>query len=192
MLLVIDNYDSFTYNLVHYCQELGAEVAVYRNDALTVSEIADMAPEAVVISPGPCAPEQSGVSLPLVTAQEGKFPILGVCLGHEAIVQAYGGKIVRVAPVHGKTSLICHDGTDVLADVPSPFRAARYHSLAADPGSMPDCLAVTARTTDGVVMAVRHKMHPTFGVQFHPESIASEYGHDVIRNFLAYAKGGRA
>lgn len=191
-LLVIDNYDSFTYNLVHYCHMRGADTQVFRNDAIGVQGILHKAEageiDGILISPGPCSPEESGVSLPIVTAAAGVLPVFGVCLGHEAIMQAFGGKIIRVPPVHGKTSLMYHNGAcPLFAGLPSPFAATRYHSLAADESTLPDCLAVTARAENadtGLIMGLRHNTHPVFGVQFHPESIASEYGHEMVGNFL--------
>ena len=186
MLLLLDNYDSFTYNLFHYLGELGAEVLVRRNDALDVAEALALHPEAIVISPGPCDPDRAGISVDLVSGAAGVCPILGVCLGHQAIAQAFGGRIVRAAQVmHGKLSTIEHDGQGLFADLPSPFAATRYHSLVAEPETLPTCLEVTARTADGVIMAVRHRELPIHGVQFHPESIETEHGHRLLRNFLA-------
>ena len=185
MLLLLDNYDSFTYNLFHYLGELGVEVAVHRHDALSAAEALALQPEAIVISPGPCSPDEAGISLDLVRAATGVCPILGVCLGHQAIAQAFGGQIIR-APMlmHGKISPILHDGNGLFDDIPSPFSATRYHSLIADAGSFPDCLEVTARTEDGVIMGLRHRDLPIFGVQFHPESIETSHGHRLLRNFL--------
>ena len=184
-LLVIDNYDSFTYNLVQYLGELGEHPAVARNDALTVADVARMAPAGVVISPGPCSPTEAGISTDLVRELGPGIPILGVCLGHQCIGEAYGARIVR-APVvmHGKTSEVHHDGAGVFAGIPSPLLATRYHSLVIDPESVPADLVVTARTADGVIMGVRHREHPVEGVQFHPESILTEAGHQLLRNFL--------
>jgi anthranilate synthase component II len=194
MLLLIDNYDSFTYNLVHYLGELGAEAVVYRNDALTVQDAVALRPDAIVISPGPCDPDRAGITLPLVRAAAGRFPVLGVCLGHQAIAQAFGATITRADRVmHGKLSPIEHDGTGVFADLPSPFAATRYHSLTAAPGTVPDALVVNARTADGTIMGLRHRSLPIHGVQFHPESIETEHGHRLLRNFLELAGvGGRA
>jgi len=190
MLLVIDNYDSFTFNLVQYLAELGQQIKVVRNDELTVEEIARMAPENIVISPGPCTPNEAGVSLAVIKELAGKIPILGVCLGHQSIGQAFGGKIVRAARVmHGKTSQIHHDGKGVFAGLPNPFEATRYHSLLIERASVPDCLDVTARTAEDEIMAVRHKTLPVEGVQFHPESFLTTAGKDLLANFIA--KGGR-
>lgn len=185
MILLIDNYDSFTYNLLHYLGELGAPVEVVRNDALTPEEVLAKKPAGIVISPGPCAPEQAGICLDLVRAAAGKIPLLGVCLGHQAIGQAFGG-VVALAPepVHGKVSEIFHGGKGVFAGLPSPFLAARYHSLIVERNGMPDCLEITAETKDGLIMGLRHRKHEIHGVQFHPESIASEHGHAILRNFL--------
>jgi anthranilate synthase component II len=185
MILLIDNYDSFTYNLWHYLGELGAKVVVNRNDQITVDEIKALAPEAIVISPGPCDPDRAGICLELIERLGGDIPIFGVCLGHQAIGQAFGGRIERApAPMHGKVSEIRHDGRGVFVGLPSPLRATRYHSLTIAPGSMPDCLEVTAQTDDGVIMGIRHKELPLHGVQFHPESIESEHGHEILKNFL--------
>jgi anthranilate synthase component II len=185
-LLLLDNYDSFTYNLYHYLGELGAEVTVHRNDTLGVADVLALRPDAIVISPGPCDPDRAGISLELVKAAAELCPLLGVCLGHQAIAQAFGGRIVR-APVimHGKLSAIEHEGCDLFAGLPSPFMATRYHSLVAEPASLPDCLRVTARTTGGVIMGIAHRTRPVYGVQFHPESIETEHGHRLLRNFLA-------
>lgn len=189
MLLLIDNYDSFTYNLVHYFGELGAEVTVWRNDALNVQEAMGMGAEAIVLSPGPCDPAQAGICLPLtLAAAEAKLPLLGVCLGHQAIGEAFGGRVVRAAEiVHGKMGVIHHDGQGVFAGLPSPFQATRYHSLIVERETLPDCLEVTAWLEDGTIMGLRHRSLPIEGVQFHPESIASEHGHQMIRNFLTAA-----
>jgi anthranilate synthase component II len=185
MLLLLDNYDSFTYNLYHYLGELGQQAAVWRNDAVTVDQALAMRPDAIVISPGPCDPDQAGISLELVRAAAGVCPILGVCLGHQAIAQAFGGRIVRAERVmHGKLSAVEHDGQGILRGLPRPFAATRYHSLVAEPDSLPACLEVTARTADGVIMAIEHKELPIWGVQFHPESIETEHGHQLLRNFL--------
>lgn len=189
MLLVIDNYDSFTYNLVHYLGELGAEVAVRRNDQIGVADLRTMDAEAIVLSPGPCDPDRAGICLELVRACSGRIPILGVCLGHQAIAQAYGARIVRApSPMHGKLSRIRHTGEGVFREIPNDFKATRYHSLTIDPQSMPSSLSITATTSDGVIMGIMHKDHPVHGVQFHPESIASEHGHALLQNFLALAR----
>ena len=185
MIVVIDNYDSFTYNLVQYLQELGAEVEVYRNDRITVEGIAARGPGAIVISPGPKTPDDAGITLETVRALSGRVPILGVCLGHQAIGQAFGGRVVRAPSLmHGKTSLIRHDGKTIFAGLPDPFAATRYHSLVVDPESVPADLEVSARTEDGVVMGLRHRRHPTEGVQFHPESILTHEGKALLKNFL--------
>jgi anthranilate synthase component 2 len=185
MLLMIDNYDSFTYNLVQYLGELGADVHVHRNDALTLEQVAAWAPERIVISPGPCTPDQAGISVPLVRRFAGRIPILGVCLGHQAIGEAFGGRIVRAQRVmHGKVSSMTHDGRGVFSGVPSPLTATRYHSLVIERATMPACLAITATSEDGEVMGVRHREWPVEGVQFHPEAILTEHGHDLLRNFL--------
>ncbi|WP_140909374.1 anthranilate synthase component II [Cognatiluteimonas lumbrici] len=190
MLLVIDNYDSFTWNLVQYLQALGAEVRVERNDALSVAEIAALAPDRIVISPGPCTPDEAGVSLDVVRELGARIPILGVCLGHQAIGQAYGGRVVRAGRImHGKTSPIRHRGEGVFAGLPDGYEATRYHSLVVEQASLPDCLEVTAWTEheDGrmeEIMGLRHREHPVQGVQFHPESILTEHGHALLENFL--------
>jgi len=185
MLLMIDNYDSFTYNLVQYLGELGEEVVVYRNDEIALDKIAALKPEHIVISPGPCTPNEAGVSVPLIKRFAGEIPILGVCLGHQSIGQAFGGKIVHAKQLmHGKTSNIQHARQGVFCNLPSPFQATRYHSLVIERASLPDCLEVTAWTDDGEIMGVRHKHLPIEGVQFHPESILTEHGHDLLRNFL--------
>ena len=189
MILLIDNYDSFTFNLVHYLGELGAECDVRRNDAITVDEAMALKPEAIVLSPGPCTPNEAGICCDLIEAAAGQVPILGVCLGHQAIGQVFGGEVVRAPkPMHGKVSPVQHHGTDVFEGLPSPFGATRYHSLAVRPDTLPDCLVATAHTEDGVIMGLRHERHPVFGVQFHPESIASEHGHDILANFLKLAR----
>ena len=188
MFLLIDNYDSFTYNLFHFLGELGAEVVVRRNDAIAPAEALALGPQGIVISPGPCDPDRAGVCLDLIGAAANKVPILGVCLGHQAIGQAFGGKVVRAeAPMHGKLSQVSHRGEGVFADLPSPFSATRSHSLVVERESLPDALEVTAETEDGVLMGLRHKELAVHGVQFHPESIASEHGHALLRNFLALA-----
>ena len=190
MLLVIDNYDSFTYNLVQFLGELKQDVKVVRNDEIPASAIADMAPSHIVISPGPCTPNEAGISLDVIKTYAGKIPILGVCLGHQSIGQAFGGKIVRAARVmHGKTSMIQHDGKGVFSGLPNPFEATRYHSLLIERATVPDCLDVTARTAEDEIMAVRHKTLPIEGVQFHPESFLTKAGKDLLANFIA--KGGR-
>ncbi len=186
MILLIDNYDSFTYNLWHYLGEVGAGVEVRRNDALSADEAIAMNPQGIVISPGPCDPDQAGICLELVEKAAGKIPLFGVCLGHQSIGQAFGGRVVRApACMHGKTSTITHTGTGVFDGVPNDFTATRYHSLTIDPQSMPDCLEVTARSEDGVIQGIAHKEMPIYGVQFHPESIVSEHGHAILRNFIA-------
>jgi len=190
MLLVIDNYDSFTYNLVQFLGELKQDVKVVRNDEIPASSIADMAPSHIVISPGPCTPNEAGISLDVIKAYAGKIPILGVCLGHQSIGQAFGGKIVRAARVmHGKTSMIQHDGKGVFSGLPNPFEATRYHSLLIERASIPDSLEITAHTAENEIMAVRHKTLPVEGVQFHPESFLTKAGKDLLANFIA--KGGR-
>jgi anthranilate synthase component 2 len=189
-VLVVDNYDSFTYNLVQYLGELGEDPEVVRNDALTLAEVAARSPLAVVISPGPCTPAEAGISTDLVRELGPEVPVLGVCLGHQCIGEAYGADIVRAPQLmHGKVSDIHHDGKGVFAGLPSPFRATRYHSLVIDPGSVPGSLEVSARTADGVIMGVRHREYPVEGVQFHPESILTEEGHLLLRNFLDRARG---
>ncbi len=185
MYLLIDNYDSFTYNLWHFLGELGTVFEVRRNDSLSVEEALAMAPEGIVLSPGPCDPDAAGICLDLVKAAAGKIPILGVCLGHQAIGQAMGGRIIRApACMHGKKSDIHHRGTDVFSSLPSPFTATRYHSLIIERETLPDCLEITAETDDGVIMGIAHRELPLYGVQFHPESIASEHGHQLLGNFL--------
>lgn len=188
MITLIDNYDSFTYNLVHFMGEIGAQVEVCRNDKISVQQVLDRRPEAIVLSPGPCTPDEAGICLDLIHAARGTIPILGVCLGHQSIGQAYGGKIVRIEPVmHGKLSPIRHSGKGVFAGLPDPFAATRYHSLVIDRDSLPDCLEITAETEDGIIMGVAHRAAPVHGVQFHPESIASEHGHQLLANFLNIA-----
>lgn len=185
MLLMLDNYDSFTYNLVQYFGELGEDVKVVRNDQVTVADIAKMEPARICVSPGPCAPAQAGISVELIRHFAGKIPILGVCLGHQAIGVAYGGNIVRAKQImHGKVSAITHTGTDVFTGLPSPFDVTRYHSLAVERATLPDCLEITAQTDDGEIMGLRHKTLSVYGVQFHPESVLSEHGHALLRNFL--------
>jgi anthranilate synthase component 2 len=186
MLLMIDNYDSFTWNLVQYLGELGADVHVHRNDAITLEQVEAWAPEKIVVSPGPCTPNEAGISVPLIRRFSGRVPILGVCLGHQSIGQAFGAKIVRAQHVmHGKLSPITHGGEGVFAGLPSPFQATRYHSLAIEPASLPEELEVTARSDDGEIMGVRHREHAIEGVQFHPEAILTEHGKRLLANFLA-------
>jgi len=189
VILLIDNYDSFTYNLVHYLGDVGGETRVVRNDHLTVDTALAMNPEAIVISPGPCDPSKAGICLDLIRRGAGRVPILGVCLGHQAIGEAFGGRVVR-APrcMHGKLSPIHHDGTGIFARIPSPFQATRYHSLTLEPESFPAALTRTAHADDQVIMGLAHKELPIFGVQFHPESITTEHGHTLLRNFLAIAR----
>ena len=185
MLLMIDNYDSFTYNLVQYLGELGEEVLVRRNDELSLDDIEALKPARVVVSPGPCTPNEAGVSVPLIERFAGRFPVLGVCLGHQNIGQAFGGRIVHARELmHGKISAISHTGEGVFRGLPNPFQATRYHSLVIDRETLPDCLEITAWTDDGEIMGVRHKRLSVEGVQFHPESILTEHGHDLLRNFL--------
>ncbi|MCG0995765.1 aminodeoxychorismate/anthranilate synthase component II [Acetobacter indonesiensis] len=189
MILLIDNYDSFTFNLVHYLGELGEVCDVRRNDALTAQEAIALKPDAIVLSPGPCSPNEAGVCCDLIAKAAGEIPIFGVCLGHQAIGQVFGADVVRApTPMHGKISPVFHNNTDVFSGLPSPFNATRYHSLTLEPSSIPDVLDVTAWTEDGIIMGVRHKHYPISGVQFHPESIASEYGHELIRNFLTQSR----
>jgi anthranilate synthase component 2 len=188
MILVIDNYDSFTYNLVHYLNELGAQTSVYRNDALSAEEALGLKPQALLLSPGPCTPDEAGICLDLLTRAPRDLPILGVCLGHQAMGQAEGGKVIRAKTLmHGKTDSIYHNGGGIFRDIPSPFTATRYHSLAIDRSSLPNTLEVTAWTEDGEIMGVQHKDRPMYGVQFHPESIATQYGHEMLANFLDLA-----
>jgi anthranilate synthase component 2 len=190
MLLMIDNYDSFTYNLVQYLGELGVDVKVVRNDEIALDEVERMRPELIVISPGPCSPNEAGISLGLIARLGGAVPILGVCLGHQAIGQAYGGKVVHAKRLmHGKTSPIHHAGQGVFAGLPSPFTATRYHSLAVERESLPDCLEVTAWTDDGEIMGLRHRSLPVEGVQFHPEAILTEHGHAMLKTFLEAGRG---
>ena len=193
MLLLIDNYDSFTYNLVHYLGELGADVRVVRNDALTAAEALAMQPEGIVLSPGPCDPDKAGICLETIRlAAAARLPLMGVCLGHQAIGQAFGGRVVRApVPMHGKVSQVRHDGRGLMRGLPSPFAATRYHSLIVERESLPAELEVTAELEDGMIMALSHRTLPIHGVQFHPESIASENGHRILGNFLEVARGGR-
>ncbi|MGX0976759.1 anthranilate synthase component 2 [Roseovarius sp. MBR-51] len=186
MLLLIDNYDSFTYNLVHYVGELGAETRVLRNDALNVQEAMAMRPDGILLSPGPCDPDQAGICLPLtLAAAEAGIPLLGVCLGHQTIGQAFGGKVIRHSEiVHGKMGQIHHQGKGVFGGLPSPFEATRYHSLVVERSSLPDCLEITAELADGTIMGLQHRDLPIQGVQFHPESIASQHGHALLKNFI--------
>ena len=189
MLLLIDNYDSFTYNLFHYLGELGAEVKVVRNDEISAEQALAMKPEGIVLSPGPCTPNEAGICLDVIEKAAGKMPILGVCLGHQAIGQVYGGRIVRAPePMHGKLSRVHHTGRSVFRGLNNDFLATRYHSLTIDPPTMPASLDVTATSEDGVIQGVMHKSHPVHGVQFHPESIASENGHALLNNFLQIAR----
>jgi len=199
MIVLVDNYDSFTFNLVHFLGELGAEVAVHRNDKIAVAAVLAADPEAIVLSPGPCTPDDAGICLDLIEQAAPKIPILGVCLGHQAIGQAFGGAVVRApSPVHGKLSEIRHQAGGVFRGINGPFRATRYHSLVVERDTLPDSLSVTAETDDRLVMGLSHKTLPVHGVQFHPESIASEHGHLVLKNFLELAaqwnagRGGRA
>src|SRR5215469_13874530 len=188
MIVLIDNYDSFTFNLVHYFGDLGAAVRVHRNDKVTVSAVMAADPDAIVLSPGPCTPKEAGICLDLIGKASGSIPILGVCLGHQAIGDAFGGKVVRApVPVHGKLSEIRHEGSGIFRGINAPFKATRYHSLVIDRDTMPDELAVTADTDDGLVMGLAHKHLPLHGVQFHPESIASDHGHLLLKNFLDIA-----
>ncbi|KAF6579714.1 MULTISPECIES: aminodeoxychorismate/anthranilate synthase component II [Paenibacillus] len=185
MILVIDNYDSFTYNLVQYLGELGEEVTVKRNDEIDVKGIEELAPDHILISPGPCTPNEAGISLDVISHFKGQIPIFGVCLGHQAIGQAFGGKVIRADRLmHGKTSPILHHNTSVFEGLPSPFTATRYHSLLVERESLPECLEITAETAEGEIMGLRHKEFAVEGVQFHPESIITDYGHQLLRNFL--------
>ncbi len=190
MYLVIDNYDSFTYNLVHFLGELGAETEVWRNDAISVDQVLEKRPQGIVISPGPCDPDRAGICLDLVARAAGRIPLLGVCLGHQAVGQAFGGRVVRApVPMHGKISTIHHQGSGVFAGLDNPFEATRYHSLMVARDSLPDCLQVTAETEDGLVMGLSHREYPVHGVQFHPESIASQFGHRLLDGFLRLCNG---
>jgi anthranilate synthase/aminodeoxychorismate synthase-like glutamine amidotransferase len=190
MILLIDNYDSFTFNLVHFLGDLGAACDVRRNDSLTVQQALALQPEAIVLSPGPCTPNEAGICLDLIAAAaDSRTPLLGVCLGHQAIGQAFGGAVIRApAPMHGKTSAVSHDNTDLFEGLPNPFQATRYHSLIVERASLPATLAITAQTEDGLIMGLAHRALPVWGVQFHPESIATRHGHDILRNFLALAR----
>ena len=186
MLLMIDNYDSFTYNLVQYLGELGADIKVYRNDETTADEVERLSPERIVISPGPCTPREAGVSNDIIQRFTGRVPLLGVCLGHQCMGHVFGGEVVRAARLmHGKTSMIQHDGKTIFQGLPNPFEATRYHSLIIRRETLPDCLEITAETDEGEIMGVRHKEHKVEGVQFHPESILTKCGKDLLRNFLA-------
>lgn len=191
MILIIDNYDSFVYNLAQYIGELGGEPVVFRNDAISLEEIQRLAPSHIVISPGPCTPLEAGISNNVVHSFAGKIPILGVCLGHQCIGHVFGGAIVRATPMHGKTSVIHHDGKILFAGLLNPFEAGRYHSLVIEPSTLPACLELTAWTDTGVIMGVRHKDYVVEGVQFHPESILTPVGHDLLRNFLQIAGPAR-
>ena len=196
MIVLIDNYDSFTFNLFHYLGGLGADVAVHRNDKISVADVMALEPEAIVLSPGPCTPNEAGICLDLIAKASPTTPILGVCLGHQAIGQAFGGRVVRATPLHGKVSDISHKGTGVFRGINGPLKATRYHSLVVERASMPNALAVNAETADRLVMGLMHETLPVHGVQFHPESIASEHGHLMLRNFLELAaawnaRGGR-
>ena len=189
MLLLIDNYDSFVYNLFHYLGELGEDVKIVRNDEISVADALGLNPKAIVISPGPCDPDKAGICLDLIRAANGEVPILGVCLGHQAIGQAYGGKVVRAPePMHGKLSRIHHTGESVFRGIEDGFFATRYHSLVVERASLPDVLHITAETDDGIIMGLAHQTHPVHGVQFHPESIASQHGHAILQNFLKAAR----
>ena len=189
MLLMIDNYDSFTYNLVQYLRELGEEVRVYRNDKISLQEIESLEPARLVISPGPCTPNEAGISVDAIRHFAGKLPILGVCLGHQAIGQAYGGKVIRADRLmHGKTSPVFHDNRELFADIPDPFDATRYHSLIVERSSLPACLEITAWTAEGEIMGMRHRKLPVWGMQFHPESILTFAGMDILKNFLAMTR----
>ena len=192
MILMIDNFDSFTYNLVQYFGELGAEVKVCRNNALTLEDIERMAPAQIVVSPGPCTPNEAGVSLPAIRRFAGRIPILGVCLGHQAIGQAFGGKVVKAGRVmHGKVSSVRHDQRGVFAGLPDGFTATRYHSLAVERASLPDCLEVSAQSEEGEIMGLRHRTLPVEGVQFHPEALLTEHGHAMLKNFMCGSTEGR-
>jgi anthranilate synthase/aminodeoxychorismate synthase-like glutamine amidotransferase len=192
MVLMIDNYDSFTYNLVQYLQVLGEEVRVVRNDQMSVQEALATEPEAVLISPGPCTPAEAGISVPLIQEGSGRVPIFGICLGHQSLGAAFGGRIIRAKRImHGKVSQVQHNGAGIFAGIKSPLSAVRYHSLAIDPTSVPDCLEVTATAEDGEIMAVRHRQHLTVGVQFHPESILTPSGKRILANFMALVRTGR-
>jgi anthranilate synthase/aminodeoxychorismate synthase-like glutamine amidotransferase len=189
MFLVIDNYDSFTYNLVHLIGELGVDMEVVRNDRMTVTEALSMNAEGIILSPGPCTPNEAGICLEIIRKADGRLPIFGVCLGMQAIGQAYGGNVIRANRLmHGKMSAVAHDGTGIFDSMPSPFQATRYHSLVVEESSLPDSLTITAKTDDGSLMGLSHTSHPVHGVQFHPESIASEHGDTLLRNFVTIAR----
>lgn len=191
MFILIDNYDSFTYNIYHYFVELGVELQVFRNDQVTVDEVLGMNPQGIIISPGPATPDDAGICLDLIKAAYKTVPIFGVCLGHQSMGQVFGGTVKRAPYVmHGKTSPITHNGTDIFKDIPSPYTATRYHSLIVDKADFPDCLDITAESDDGLIMALKHKEYPLYGVQYHPESIASEYGHKLFENFIEIANKG--
>jgi len=193
MFVLIDNYDSFTYNLLHYIGELGTDVVVHRNDALSADDVMGLNAQGIVLSPGPCDPDRAGICLELVEKAAGKIPIFGVCLGHQCIGQVFGGTVVRSPePMHGKVSEITHRATGVFSGLPTPFKATRYHSLSIDPATVPDCLEVTAESADGVVQGMSHRDMNIHGVQFHPESIASEHGHKLLQNFINLASGRQA
>lgn len=186
MILMIDNYDSFTYNLVQFLGEMGEELQVFRNDKITIDQIAEMNPDHIVVSPGPCSPNEAGISLQVIEHFSGKIPILGVCLGHQSLAQAFGGKVIRSERLmHGKTSPVFHDGRSIFAGIPSPFTATRYHSLIVEKESLPDCLEISAWTEEGEIMGIRHKEMQVEGVQFHPESIITDYGKELLRNFIS-------
>ncbi len=185
MIVMIDNYDSFTYNLVQYLGEMGEDLRIYRNDQVTVEEVAALKPDHLLVSPGPCSPSEAGISVPLIRRLAGEVPILGVCLGHQSVAQAFGGEIVRATRLmHGKTSPILHQGRGVFRGIPSPFTATRYHSLLVRRDTLPACLEITAETAEGEIMGLRHREHRIEGVQFHPESVLTEHGRDLLRNFL--------
>ena len=188
-ITLIDNYDSFTYNLVHYFGDLGVDARVYRNDERTVAQVLAEKPDAIVLSPGPCTPNEAGICLDLIRENKGRFPLLGVCLGHQAIGQAFGGRVIRAPELmHGKLSAIHHVAESIFRGLPDAFEATRYHSLIVEASSLPACLTITARTAEGLIMGLEHKTQPTFGVQFHPESIASDFGHAILANFLTLAR----
>ena len=189
MIILIDNYDSFTFNLYHYIIESSErydkeDIMVVRNDKISKSKIKELNPDAIILSPGPCTPREAGISIDIVQEFKGKIPILGICLGHQTIGEAFGGKIIKTEPMHGKISNIYHNNTGIFHNIPSPFKSTRYHSLIIEDKSLPECFNITAKTEDGIIMAIQHKEFNIHGLQFHPESIASEYGHDLIKNFL--------